>query len=304
MSILCATTRAVRNLADRAHKWVYRNHELPSLIKQYKPGVTAPWSPSYIAARNHFALQQINSPALSGLFAGSGNNTGFLPEGYGVSFDERCVEWPWALANMQKEETRVLDAGSALNHWHILNLPVWEHKKLDIYTLAPEPYCAPAANISYLFGDLRSTPYKNGEFTLMISISTLEHIGMDNQAYSGRKDHAEHDHDALFHTLSELKRIIKPGGRLLFTVPFGAYVNCKTFRQFDAALLARCREHFAPSEASEAFFLYSASGWQAVSGAECANASYVLSDYNPKNFAIQPDLAAAARAVACCRWRV
>ena len=60
-----------------------------------------------------------------------------LPRGYGVALDERVVEFPGPLA--QQPRGRVLDAGSVLNHPHVLDafLPVVERSRFP--TLVPSP---------------------------------------------------------------------------------------------------------------------------------------------------------------------
>ncbi len=56
---------------------------------------------------------------------------------------------------------RVLDAGSVLNHAHVLDgLP---HGDLTIVTLEPEPHAFFARRISYVYADLRELPFRDGE---------------------------------------------------------------------------------------------------------------------------------------------
>jgi SAM-dependent methyltransferase len=224
---------------------------------------------------------------------------GFLPLGYGVALDERCIEWPWAMANLG-DAARILDAGSALNHPHILSQPLWREKKLHIFTLAPESVCEWQRGISYVYGDLRKLPYQNEEFDCIVSISTLEHVGMDNSAFLGQENHKEHSTEDILLVLAEMRRVLKPDGRLLLTVPYGRYEDHGIFQQFDAALLERCAQHFAPAKRKELFFLYSEKGWQAVPQTDCDQSVYAINaPRSPEH-----DLAAAARGVACCQWEL
>jgi len=63
--------------------------------------------------------------------------------------------------------------------------------------------------------DLRSLPFRDGEFGLAFAISTIEHVGLDNTQYGlGR----ESDGDSLDAALRELRRVTE---RLLVTVPTG-----------------------------------------------------------------------------------
>ena len=80
-----------------------------------------------------------------------------LPSGYGVGFDERVVEYPWLLPRVPGG--KILDAGSALNHAHVLErfLPCLD--ELHIVTLGPESFTFEDPGVTYAYGDLRDLPY-------------------------------------------------------------------------------------------------------------------------------------------------
>src|SRR5581483_12486077 len=69
-----------------------------------------------------------------------------------------------------------------------------------------------------IVADVRSLPVEDGAFDLAFCISTLEHIGRDNDVYaidaprSGEGDLA---------ALRELRRVLVNDGRLLVSVPTG-----------------------------------------------------------------------------------
>lgn len=111
-----------------------------------------------------------------------------LPAGYGAGFDERLVEFPWALA--QGLGGRVLDAGSTLNHAYVLDAVMPEVDEQHVVTLAPEPRAFWQRGISYVFADLRELPYRDGWFDSVVSLSVLEHVGMDNALYGAGSDRA------------------------------------------------------------------------------------------------------------------
>src|SRR5690348_3989576 len=107
-------------------------------------------------------------------------NLDALPPGYGRWMDERVVEYPWLLSRLPARDGVLLDAGSVLNFDFILAQPVFQNKKLFLCTLAPEEKNFPHRGISYVYEDLRSTCYRDSFFDWVVSLSTLEHIGLDN----------------------------------------------------------------------------------------------------------------------------
>lgn len=274
-----------------------KNREKNYVRQQYVQGGMVPWTNGYIEHRHDTVGQLLHDAEKVKAFAAPLQSP--LPLGYGFGLDERCIEWPWAMANLQPMDKTVLDAGSALNHEHILDLPAWQDKGLSIITLAPERICQWWRGISYTFADLRHLPYRDDWFDVAVSISTLEHVGMDNKSFSNKECHNEHATQDVFSALSELRRVIRPGGRLLFTVPFGKYEDHGIFQQFDASLLEQAASHFKPSCREDTFFRYSAQGWQTARMEECASEAFAINAF--KGVA-EPDLAAAARAVACCIW--
>ena len=182
-----------------------------------------------------------------------------LPEGYGRGWTERVVEYPWTMARLRGEN--VLDAGATFNHAHIV--PAFAAKKLTIVTLAPEREHHPDKGISYLFGDLRELPFKDGTFDATLSISTLEHVGMDNTVYGADKgardgvvDNARAD---AARALRELVRVTRPGGQLLLSVPYGIHMDLGWQRQFDAADLEELLAALPPG-ASVSTTVYDRSG--------------------------------------------
>ena len=72
-----------------------------------------------------------------------------LPPGLGRGLDERVVEFPWLAA--QRLAGRVLDAGSTLNHLHVLRRLRPRTDDLHIVTLAPEERAFPQLGVSYLY---------------------------------------------------------------------------------------------------------------------------------------------------------
>lgn len=271
---------------------------------RHKVGRRAPWSGGYVDYRNRFTAAVLADPARLAPF----RSGALLPPQYGVGLDERCIEWPWFFACAGMHMSEYLDVGATLNHAHLLRHPFWQDKRLTILTLSPESDCFWRLGISYHFSDLRTMPFQRGWFDEIVCLSTLEHVGMDNSFYSPASEHRQQNTRDFESAVLELRRVLKPGGRLLISVPFGKYQNWGFFQQFDAALLDRAAEVFAPTFRKDAFYRYQASGWQIASREDCQDcgfSEYMLSLWVPNLPPRKPDsdLAAAARAVACCIWQ-
>ncbi|MFB0524155.1 MAG: class I SAM-dependent methyltransferase [Phycisphaerae bacterium] len=230
-----------------------------------------------------------------------------LPSGYGVAIDERCVEYPWLFANLRDQPEILLDAGSTLNHEFILNSPLIKRKVTHILTLAPEENCFWKRGISYLFGDLRDIPIRDSYYDTIVCLSTLEHIGCDNTIYTQDARHRENHCEDFLLVMQEMCRVLKPGGTLLLTVPFGIYRHFGWFQQFDRKMLSSAVAAFGNVRGlTETFYRYTAEGWQLADAKNCAECEYVertalLTKECHCGQAVEPDLAIAARAVVCVK---
>jgi SAM-dependent methyltransferase len=214
-----------------------------------------------------------------------------LPAGLGAGFDERVVEYPWLLS--RRLGGRVLDAGSVLNHRHLVERVRPQVSELTIVTLAPEPVAFTSLGVSYLYGDLRELPFRDGWFDEVVCLSTLEHVGMDNAVYGASAPRAEDPRAEAGAALRELLRVVRPGGRVHLSVPYGRREDHGWFRQLDrddvGDLLARAG---APRH-EQIVFAHTPRGWRRTSASAAADASY---DATPGRGA---DGAVAARAVLC-----
>lgn len=261
------------------------------------------WTAEYIAYRERTLASALSDAGLLERFA-----TGApLPQGYARGLDERLVELPWVLANLPEGEARVLDAGSSLNHAVILDRPILASKPLHIVTLVPEQECFWTRGVSYVYDDLRSLPFRDGLYDVVACVSTLEHVGCDNAFYGAPGELGSLDD--FQEVMPELRRVLRPGGILLLTVPYGVHQFHGAFQQFDRRRLSMAVEAFgARTPAAERFYRYSASGWQVAHDEDCADATYVewvaelmRTRQWKADQQSEPDFASAARAVACVR---
>ena len=219
-----------------------------------------------------------------------------LPRGFGAGYDERVVEFPWLLA--QRPCGRTLDAGSALNHAHVLDRVLPLVRSLHVVTLAPEPAAFPERGVSYVYADLRDLPYRDRYFDTVVSLSTLEHVGMDNRLYGVDEPRAADPEEELRRALTELRRVLAPRGLLLVTLPYGQAEDHGWFRQFDRGGIERLVEAVKPRRSVVTVFEHMRRGWRRSDLNRARYARYRDSTRDPSP---AEDLAAAARAVACIR---
>jgi SAM-dependent methyltransferase len=131
-----------------------------------------------------------------------------------ASSDERAIEIPWCLARYDGE-TRVLDVGYAFAEpAYLAGLVALGASGLAGADLAE----ADVPGLRPIVGDVRDLPIDKGAFELVLCISTLEHVGRDNDVYAVDAPRDEHGDEA---ALRELHRVLERGGRLLVSVPTG-----------------------------------------------------------------------------------
>jgi SAM-dependent methyltransferase len=110
---------------------------------------------------------------------------------------ERAVEVPIAQAIVDRHRgDRVLEVGNVLSHYR-----AQDHVVVDKYERAPGVLNRDVLEL----GDL-------GGFELIVAISTLEHVGRDEEP---------RDPDKALRAVRGLQRLLAPGGRLVLTVPVG-----------------------------------------------------------------------------------
>lgn len=268
-----------------------RHDRLVSLADRLPPALDTLIRPRRSRQRR-LVTDALNDPALLARFRAETT----LPVGYGVGLDERVIEHPWVLAQ-ESLRGRVLDAGSALNHPHVLSHLLPRTSSLHIATLAPERRSYPERHLSYVYADLRDLPYRDRYFDTVLCISTLEHVGMDNRRYGAGDQRADDPQRELTRALRELERVVSRPGTILLTVPYGERADLGWLRQLDRRELGDVIEAAAAAEASISVYAYSRLGWQLSDLDAAATARYRHRETEPD----PPDLASNARAVACVR---
>jgi SAM-dependent methyltransferase len=187
---------------------------------------------------------------------------GSLPtERFAAGLDERVLEIPLALGTARLQEPgEVLDAGSALNLPLVRAIVRRPRARVTHFTQsdAVEPRL-PGDEDRYVraFGDLRRLEFPDAAFDRVVCVSTLEHVGMDNDRYGAAAERAP---DTATGAVAELVRVLAPGGELLISVPYGKAASHGWFCIFDADGLRRLLTPLRALRVEERFF-YHVGGW-------------------------------------------
>lgn len=202
-----------------------------------------------------------------------------LPKNYGKELPERVVEIFLAMRTYHSGD-KVLDvahANAMVCHLKMIkSLP--EPRHLDGIDIAQPKFDTKLLYENSFVGDITKTKFKNYSYDLIWCISALEHFGMDNTNYTQNFSRGN-DTDIL--AIKEMLRLLKIGGTLLITVPYGKYEDHGWFKNYDdfhwRALL-----NLASKQAlvKELYFGHTyGDGWKEVSPNELVNVGY----YNQAN---------------------
>jgi SAM-dependent methyltransferase len=174
------------------------------------------------------------------------------------------IEIPWALSKYGGGE-RVLEVGCSFaseNPEYIqalrdLNVP--ELHGIDISSVEAPDFIKKTA-------DIRSSGYETGFFDFILCISTLEHVGMDNTRYYKPIAELPSTSRALsggsdIEAMAEMLRILKPGGKLIVTVPFGKRADYSWFFHYDSRAIADLFRPFPTVSVRSEHFQYTTTGW-------------------------------------------
>lgn len=220
-----------------------------------------------------------------------------LPVKYGFRLDERAVEYPWFFSRLKDKEKVILDAGSSLNHPEILSLRTFQERNVHLVTLSPESFKKRGERFLYSYQDLRKLSFADSSFDAVVSISTIEHVGMDNAfLYTSDPRQQENAPSAYLQAVKEIRRVLKDEGTFYATIPFGKYKNYGWFQVFDEAMVQNLIKEFSPSQCKEVYFKYKDDQWNYSTAQDCHNGFY-FDIYTHKGYA--KNFPAASQSVVC-----
>jgi SAM-dependent methyltransferase len=153
--------------------------------------------------------------------------------------NERIVELPYVLRALSGLETgaSILDVG-ATESTLSLSLASLGYRVTAV-DLRPYPFDHP--NLRVVVGPVQDWKTDN-RFDAVVCLSTIEHIGRGAYGEASADDNADRE------TLERIRELMKPGGLLVLTVPFGRASQDAFERTYDSAGLDALLEGWVVEE--------------------------------------------------------
>ena len=141
-------------------------------------------------------------------------------------------EYPWALDRAcLAPGSRVLDAGCGASIFPVF-LAKLEHQVSAVDLEVPEGLDrAHGVTIDYRRAGLTELPFPDRHFDAVFCISVIEHLG----------------HQGVPHALQELRRVVRPGGRLLLTTDFYEDADAELWHEGDGGSFPVDWDFFDPN---------------------------------------------------------
>ncbi len=173
---------------------------------------------------------------------------------YTPGFSEQMIEYALLFQNLPADARHVLDFGCVENVLPMMLCSLGY--RVTGMDFRPYPFTHP--NFTAIQGDVLTWEAPEAAFDVVISISTVEHVGL---GYSG--DPVENDGDR--RAVEKLWRALRPGGLLYLTVPAGAPKIARGYRTYDRARL----DALVPGDKTVRFFRkpHRTGAWEPVSDA-------------------------------------
>jgi hypothetical protein len=127
---------------------------------------------------------------------------------------DRDVEWSWIAGHIPANSGEALDFG---NGGSSLGLAAaqrgYKVTAVDLERVT-WPYAHP--RLRFIQGDIRALPFERAQFDLVLSCSTVEHVGL-----AGRYGVATENLNGDLEAMARLREIMKPGATMLMSIPVG-----------------------------------------------------------------------------------
>lgn len=146
---------------------------------------------------------------------------------------ERIIEYPWVLwelvkiAGSTEDSGHILDVGCVLNS-NVIENYIKKHFSMIWFLNPGMEKIVYKKNVAYFLSDIREHRLPvDLKFDAITSLSTIEHIGMDTRRYGGPGGEVNVDYEQpqknAVPAVNKMCDLLKPGGSLLISVPFGPF---------------------------------------------------------------------------------
>jgi len=180
---------------------------------------------------------------------------------YEPVFSERIVEYPLLFQYLDNDVKTILDLGCCedLLPIHLASLGY----KVTGFDIRLYPFSH--SNFEFIQADILSYPDPGRTWDCIVSVSTIEHVGLGG--YGGP---IRNDGDKI--AVKKLFTWLNPGGKLIITVPFGRAARERNMRIYDYPEL----HELVPSIETERFFFKPSrrAGWIETNFGEINNLEY------------------------------
>jgi SAM-dependent methyltransferase len=206
-----------------------------------------------------------------------------------INLDERIIEYKWIFNELAKSKKKLnlLDAGSTLNFPSIIE-KLKNKFNITIQTLYPENYSFYDEGISYLYEDLTKKIFNKNTFDIITCISTLEHVGFDISMYNHSNKEILNNKNKLGYlkVIENFQFILKKGGILLITVPYGTTKQYSNLGIFDEKKIKQIIKKFKPQKSYIRYATFKEGVWKECYKNECLR-NEILNDPNKKKLISQ-----------------
>jgi len=171
---------------------------------------------------------------------------------------ERVAEIPFAIQGLALPRgSRILDVGA---RWSPLPLFL---SAMDYRVVAVDlsPFPIQGSGPQFVLADMRRPPFREGVFDGATIVSTLEHVGL---GFYDPKQDTEDD----IRLMGLVRALIRPGGRVVLTVPFGAPERDRHQRVYNRGRLRRVASEWTVE--TERYAIRDGAAWREATEAEAA----------------------------------
>ncbi len=127
---------------------------------------------------------------------------------------DRDIEWSWVSSQMPSGPGEALDFGPGGS---FLGLTAAQRGfKVTAVDLEPVQWYYVHPTLQFIHGDILELSLPINHFDLIINCSTVEHVGL-----AGRYSVTENIPDGDLEAMARLRKLMKPGGVMLLTIPVG-----------------------------------------------------------------------------------